>query len=74
MNESLLNADDGYGPQGDDDQHQSPILDGRLSRYSNVFEGADEEAWDMCFVVPLKGWGLSYVIFYDCMVETMPRV
>jgi hypothetical protein len=54
MNESLLDSDDGYSPQGDD-HIQSPILDGRLSRYSTVFDEADGEAWDMCFVVPLKG-------------------
>jgi hypothetical protein len=54
MNNNLLDAEDGYCLQGDS-THQSPILDGRLSRYSSVIDESDEAAWDMCFVVRLDG-------------------
>jgi hypothetical protein len=54
MNNNLMKAKDGYSLQGDSTE-QSPILDGRLSRYSSVFDESDEAAWDMCFVVRLDG-------------------
>jgi hypothetical protein len=53
-NNNLMKAKDGYSLQGDSTE-QSPILDGRLSRYSSVFDESDEAAWDMCFVVRLDG-------------------
>ena len=54
MNNNLMKAKDGYSLQGDSTE-QSPILDGRLSRYSSVFDESDEAAWDMCFVGRLGG-------------------